>query len=301
MRAHPEEVEHLRAAMDKTAARKLQKEVNETEVEEDEDTLQAKVVQLAAMVRASTHTVVYTGAGVSTAAEIPDYRGPQGIWTMHQKGEHNASAAARAAVMGKAFVDARPTLSHMALAQLGAKGLMHHLISQNVDGLHLRSGLPQSKLCEIHGNVFRERCTSCGREYLRGHDVTASSAYHRHSTSNNCDQRACGEGTLADTIVYFGEKLWEEELETSQEQSEKADLAIFLGSSLKVLSPPPPHLPAPPDFRTLAPPPTPHPNPSSPRTPRPPPTPSLTRLSRCCNTTSSSGSILQSRGGRSLQ
>ena len=136
--AHPEEAAQLRAAMDKTAARKLQKEVNETEVEEDESTLQCKVVQLADMIRAAKHVVVYTGAGVSTAAEIPDYRGPQGIWTLHKKGEHNANASARAVMMGKAFVDARPTLSHMALSQLGAKGLMKQLISQNVDGLHLR-------------------------------------------------------------------------------------------------------------------------------------------------------------------
>lgn len=232
--AHPDEAAQLRSAMDKTAARKAKQEADLTEVEESEEALQQKVAQLAALIRAAKHAVIYTGAGLSTAAEIPDYRGPQGIWTMHKKGAHNASSSARAALMGKAFVDAMPTLSHMALAQLGAKNLLKQIISQNVDGLHLRSGVPHAKLCELHGNVFRERCTSCGREYLRGHDVTSNSAYHRHATSNNCDRKACGKATLHDTIVYFGEKIGEADLEAAQKHSAKADLAVFFGTSLKV-------------------------------------------------------------------
>ncbi|KAL1514961.1 hypothetical protein AB1Y20_004037 [Prymnesium parvum] len=235
MAQHPEEVAQLRSGMEKTAARKAQQEANLTEVEESDEQLEVKVAELAALLRSAKHAVVYTGAGLSTAAEIPDYRGPQGIWTMHKKGAHNASSAARAVLMGKAFVEALPTLSHMALAQLISRNLVKQIISQNVDGLHLRSGIPHNKLCELHGNVFRERCSSCGREYLRGYDVTANSAYHRHSTNNNCDRKACGKGTLMDTIVYFGEKLDENDLETAQTHSNKADLAIFFGTSLKVL------------------------------------------------------------------
>lgn len=130
LEAHPEEVAQLRACMEKTAARKAQQEANLTEVEETEDELREKVITLAKMLQEAKHAVVYTGAGLSTAAEIPDYRGPQGIWTLHKKGAHNASSAARAALMGKAFVDAVPTFSHMALAQLCAKNFVKQIISQ---------------------------------------------------------------------------------------------------------------------------------------------------------------------------
>jgi NAD-dependent deacetylase sirtuin 7 len=166
--ANPEAAARHREAMDRTAARKLQDEANATEVEEDEAELQQKVVRLAELLRAARHPVVYTGAGVSTSANIPDYRGPRGIWTMHKKGAHNANSAARAEMMGMAFVEAQPTQTHMGLAALTANGLVKSIISQNVDGLHLRSGVPARSLCELHGNVFREVCSKCRKEYLRG-------------------------------------------------------------------------------------------------------------------------------------
>ena len=184
--ANPEAVARHQSAMDRTAARKLQDEANATEIEEDAEELQQKVVRLAELLRAAKHAVIYTGAGVSTSASIPDYRGPQGIWTMHKKGAHNANSAARADMMGMAFVDAQPTPTHMGLAALTARGLVQSVVSQNVDGLHLRSGVPARALCELHGNVFREQCSECAKEYLRGFDVTEKSSYHRHATPRVC-------------------------------------------------------------------------------------------------------------------
>ena len=193
--AHPEAAARHQSAMNRTAARKLQEEANAAEVEDDPEVLQQKVVRLAELLRAAKHAVVYTGAGVSTSASIPDYRGPQGIWTLSKKGAHNASSAAKADMMGIAFVDAQPTPTHMGcalaasrctppplhphcfscararalhsslrwllcrLAALTARGLVKSVVSQNVDGLHLRSGVPHTKLCELHGNVFREVCS----------------------------------------------------------------------------------------------------------------------------------------------
>ena len=114
--ANPEAVARQQSAMDRTAARKLQEEANAAEVEEDAAELQQKVVRLAELLRAAKHAVVYTGAGVSTSASIPDYRGPQGIWTLSKKGAHNASSAAKADMMGIAFVEAQPTPTHMGCA-----------------------------------------------------------------------------------------------------------------------------------------------------------------------------------------
>ena len=213
--AHPAEATAARAAAARTAARKAQEAANAAEVEDDAATLGRGVARLAALLRGARHAVVYTGAGVSTSARIPDYRGPQGIWTQHKRGAHNASSAARAQLMAMPFEDARPTAAHLALAELHRRGHIAAIVSQNVDGLHLRSGVPAAALCELHGNVFRERCAACGAEPLRGFDVTARSAYHRHGTG-----RACGCGApLADTIVYFGERMNESVLEEAKQQA----------------------------------------------------------------------------------
>jgi len=231
---HTEEAGRLQAAMAKNAARKATDAANMAEVEDDADVLREKVAALAELVRGAKHVVVYTGAGISTSANIPDYRGPQGIWTQMklqpQKG--SISSGSRAGSVDKLRVE--PTQAHMALAALVRAGRVQQVISQNIDGLHLRSGIPGAALCELHGNVFRERCRECGRDHLRGFDVTESSAYHRHATERQCDVRACC-ATLHDTIVYFGEKVGEGELAVAQEHSRKADLAICMGTSLKVL------------------------------------------------------------------
>ena len=200
---HPEETARLRASMAKTVAAKEAKETNATEVEEDAETLQQKIAQLGQMLKNAKHAVVYTGAGLSTAANIPDYRGPQGLWTMHNKrgggssdggggggGGLNAPCAARAA-MGQSFAETRPTAGHMALAALQAKGLVKHIISQNVDGLHLRSGVPPSKLCELHGNVRRQHNRSTARRAhgMTRHDTARHEHEHEHEHEHDMAQR----------------------------------------------------------------------------------------------------------------
>ena len=251
---HPVEAEQVREAMAKADAQKARQEANATEVEEDEDSQRTKIAALAQMIREAKHCVVYTGAGLSTAASIPDYRGPNGLWTVAQKGGGTASSAASAgggggsggarnapcaarAAMGQSFAEAVPTCGHMALSALCAKGHVKQIISQNVDGLHMRSGVPAAKLCELHGNVFRERCPGCGKEFLRGFDVTGKSAYHRHGTERTCDAKGCLglDVYLRDTIVYFGERVHPPTLEVAQRHSLECDLAVFIGSSLKVL------------------------------------------------------------------
>ncbi|KAK0055999.1 NAD-dependent protein deacetylase sir-2.1 [Biomphalaria pfeifferi] len=198
------------------------------EIEDEPGLFNLKCVQLAELIKSSKYIVVYTGAGISTAASIPDYRGPNGVWTLLKKGQD---------MCPQDLSDAEPTLTHMSLTGLYKYGKVKHVVSQNCDGLHLRSGFPRSALSEVHGNMYIECCYSCvpHKEYIRLFDVTERTSMHRHATARAC--HVCG-GNLKDTIVHFGEKgkltspyRWKEAIRAAK----KTDLIICLGSSLKVL------------------------------------------------------------------
>lgn len=224
LQAHQDTVQELSRRQSRRHLLKRKQE----EVFDEAENLKTKVKQLAEAVQQAKHVVIYTGAGISTAASIPDYRGPNGVWTQLQKGR---------SVSTSDLSRAEPTLTHMCIWMLHKVKMVQHVVSQNCDGLHLRSGLPRHALSELHGNMFIEVCVSCSpaQEFIRLFDVTERTALHRHGTGRLCPH--C-RAELRDTIVHFGERgTLEQPLnwKGAAEAAQQADVILCLGSSLKVL------------------------------------------------------------------
>lgn len=155
------------------------------------------------------HLVVFTGAGISTESGLPDFRGPDGIWTRQAKGLPTKP---------RNFSSAEPNAGHLAIVDLQKLGKLSFLISQNVDNLHLRSGIRLDLLAELHGNVTKLRCTRCKAQVDK---------------SANIDRCSCG-GRLVSSVVNFGQSLPQKELTDSHWHSQNCDLFIVAGSSLVV-------------------------------------------------------------------
>lgn len=129
--------------------------------------MRKKSEKLAKWILESKHFVVFTGAGISTSAGIPDFRGPNGVWTLEKKKAKSTTLTSNPnkteTNSSVRFQDALPTKTHMALLALEKCSILKCVISQNVDGLHMASGIPREKLSELHGNIFlcccQEVCT----------------------------------------------------------------------------------------------------------------------------------------------
>mmetsp|Transcript_11146 Transcript_11146/g.15541 ORF Transcript_11146/g.15541 Transcript_11146/m.15541 type:complete len:328 (-) Transcript_11146:199-1182(-) len=205
-------------------------ELGSEEVFEDAKSVEGKVEQLAQYFRESKYTVLYTGAGISTAAGIPDFRGPNGVWTCEARGKK--------CPQGVAWDDTKPTLTHHAINLLYEKGYVHALVSQNVDGLHLRSGFPRDKLSELHGNFFMEKCERCSKEYLRNFPIKSvglKPTGRRCTAERTSAGRQVGcRGRLRDTTLDWEDVLPEPDFSRANQHSEKATLSVTLGTSLQI-------------------------------------------------------------------
>jgi len=181
---------------------------------------------MATWIKESKHFCASTGAGISTSAGIPDFRGPDGVWTLAAQGKRRSAPTIDC-------IQAMPTPSHMALVQLQNVGLLKYLISQNCDGLHRKSGILPEKISELHGNTNLEICSKCGHQYLRDFDACAPYGAKGHQTNRYCDIPTC-KGMLEDSCINFGENLPKVPLKRAWDNAAKCDLMLVLGSSLTV-------------------------------------------------------------------
>ncbi|KAF6263087.1 SIR2-family protein HDAC1 [Scenedesmus sp. NREL 46B-D3] len=183
-----------------------------------------KSKELAELIRDAAKVVVFTGAGISTAAGIPDFRGPQGVWTLQRKGLPLPK-------LHTSFVYAKPSLTHQALLGLMQSGKLQYICSQNVDSLHLRSGVPRSQLAELHGNCFAERCKKCKAEYVRDFEMDTVGF---KQTGRRCSKPGC-RGMLVDHILDWEDALPPAELKATEQHAAGAGLSLCLGTSLQII------------------------------------------------------------------
>lgn len=218
----------------------IKNEEDKKEYFDSEDELELKMLQLTEWVKESKCFIAFTGAGISTSCGISDFRsgmntclevGP-GVW---EKGANKDKVDKEKEKTYKkvSMLEAVPSLTHMALVKLANEGILKYCISQNVDGLHRKSGFPKEKLAELHGNTNLERCEKCNADYFRDFSVRNAKEVHDHRTGRKCTKKNCG-GELKDSIINFKEPLPENELNMGYYYSKIADLHLVLGSSLRV-------------------------------------------------------------------
>ena len=193
--------------------------------------LQRHVEKVARWIAGSEHLVAFTGAGISTDSGIPDFRGPEGVWTRRDAG----LPAPRWRVPPD---EVGPNASHLALFELQRLGKLGFLVTQNTDNLHRRSGISPEFLAELHGNGQLMRCLACDRLYSKqevGWDTSRWGRGYRAQkpVAGQPECANCG-GRLISSVVNFGDSLPEKELMMSDHHARCCDLMLVLGSSLMV-------------------------------------------------------------------
>jgi NAD-dependent deacetylase len=183
--------------------------------------------------------VALTGAGISTDSGIPDFRGPQGVWTRNPAAERMATIQHYLAdpdVRKRAWQSrlestawaAGPNAGHRALVELERSGKLDTLITQNVDGLHQAAGSAPERIVEIHGTMREVVCLSCGE---RGPIERALARVRAGEEDPPC--RSCG-GILKTATISFGQALVEKDLERAQRAARRCDLMLAVGTKLSV-------------------------------------------------------------------
>lgn len=200
------------------------------EYHDDPAVLDAKLAELAHIIKSARCVTVWTGAGVSTSCGIPDFRGPNGKWTLQAQNKKRDPS-----IKVVSSLSAHPSPTHMALVGLLQSGLLSHIISSNTDGLHRRSGVHPKSIAELHGNTNKMRCDKCGKFCLFDGRTRIAAKAHSHETDFKCPVAGCT-GTMCDTIINFGEYLLDEVHSTACTFGAESDVLLVLGSSLRVIT-----------------------------------------------------------------
>jgi NAD-dependent deacetylase len=190
-------------------------------------------------IRQARRIVALTGAGISTESGIPDFRGPQGVWTTNPKAERLSnihfymSDPEVRRLSWKSRLDhpawqAQPNGGHRALVELERRGSLHSLVTQNIDGLHQRAGSSPEKVIEVHGTMREAMCMSCS---WRGPMEAVLDRVRKGEEDPACER--CG-GILKSATISFGQQLVPEVIAKAMRASEEAELLIAIGTSLQV-------------------------------------------------------------------
>ena len=194
---------------------------------------------VAGWLRDASYVTALTGAGISTESGIPDFRGPQGLWTKNPAAEKTATLEyymsdtevrrhAWQNRVNSGMWTAAPNAAHDALVTLERKGRLHALVTQNVDGLHHAAGQTAAITVEIHGNVREVKCMTC--DWRGPMDDTLARV---RDGEDDPECRVCG-GILKSATISFGENLVAEDLHRSQVMAARADVFLAIGTSLAV-------------------------------------------------------------------
>jgi NAD-dependent deacetylase len=195
------------------------------------------IAQLREMIKSSQRIVVFTGAGISTESGIPDFRGPNGVWNTQtpidfrdfvssddvrrESWQRKFSGAAK-------MENAEPNAGHRAITSLINAGKVTHIITQNVDGLHQKSGTPDEQVIELHGNASYATCLDCSKRYeledIKGPFIQDGII----PVCNMCN------GIIKTATISFGQAMPVVEMQKAEAASLACDLFIAIGSSLVV-------------------------------------------------------------------
>ncbi|MBV8031399.1 MAG: NAD-dependent deacylase [Betaproteobacteria bacterium] len=195
--------------------------------------------QVRGWIDASARVVVLSGAGISTDSGIPDFRGPQGVWTKDPLAEKLSNIhyyladpevrrrAWKSRIASPAW-DAKPNAGHLAIVELERRGKLHALITQNIDELHQRAGNSPDRVIEVHGSMRRFMCWGCG---MRGPMEEALERVRSGEEDPAC--RDCG-GILKSDTISFGQALVPEVIDRALQAAAEADFFLAVGTSLQV-------------------------------------------------------------------
>jgi len=194
------------------------------------------VAHLAAMIAGAQRLLLFTGAGISTASGIPDYRGPQGVWNTRRPVFYHTFMARedarieywrRKAEDREAFGSAEPNAVHRAAIELERSGRLAMVVTQNVDGLHRAAGTSEGHLVEIHGTNTLVECQTCGER------SDPDAHFRRFAETGLAPMCSCG-GFLKPATISFGQQLRTRDVIRASAAARNADVAIALGSTLSV-------------------------------------------------------------------
>lgn len=204
-----------------------------------DDTLPVGLIAAREVIADADRVVVFTGAGISTDSGIPDFRGPNGVWTKNPAAEKasnityylNEPEVREAAWQNRLTTPAWtavPNAGHQAIVELERRGQLHALVTQNIDGLHQKAGNAEEKVVEVHGTVWFTRCWGCDDRRPMEHALARVRGGDRDPSCLECG------GILKSDTISFGQSLIPEVIDRAMTVSDECDVLLAVGSTLSV-------------------------------------------------------------------